>query len=206
MKLDSETIIPFPNLYDWAVFHKKFFKTLVNMLSKAYSLCDREDAVEEAFVKLMYKKPRDTYDKEPETEKDWFYTLHWQSRAALSHRRESDERRTRLADEVAKEMAGMVEAGRQGEAMDAAIRSDALARALAIFCGEHDVSRRDIAIYVGAETRSASTGELAARFGTTAGNVYVIKSRVGKLLRKYGRRCYERALGEEGDRCLPSAA
>ena len=100
----------------------------------------------------------------------------------------------------------MVEAGRQGEAMDAAIRSDALARALAIFCGEHDVSSRDIAIYVGTETRSASTGELAARFGTTAGNVYVIKSRVGKLLRKYGRRCYERALGEEGDRYLPSAA
>ena len=45
MKLDSVTIIPFPNLCDWAALHKKFFKTLVNMLSKAYSLCDREDAV-----------------------------------------------------------------------------------------------------------------------------------------------------------------
>ncbi len=136
MKLDSVTVVPFPDAAAFGAMHEKFFELLVNSLNHAYSFADREDAVEEAFYKLMFKKDRDAYEKEPETESDWFYALRWQARADLSHRRE-----------------------RAGE-----------------------VSGR----------------ELAMRYHTTSGNIYVIKCRVGRILRKHGPRCFERALKKEG--------
>ena len=63
---------------------------------------------------------------------------------------------------------------------------------------EQDISRRDLDIYTGIETGEASGRELATRYHTTSDNVYVIKYRVGRLLRKYGPRCFERALKVEG--------
>jgi len=178
--------------------HEKFFAPLVNSLNHAYSFADREDAVEEAFYKLMFKKDRDAYEKEPETEKDWFYALRWQARAALSHRRENAECHARYVEEAAKALADVFSCGHQGEEMDAEIRSRALARALETFRKEQDVSRRDLDIYVGIETGEASGRELAARYRLTSDNVYVIKYRVGRLLRKHGPRCFERALKKEG--------
>ena len=90
MKLDSVTVVPFPDSAAFGVMHEKFFEPLVNSLNHAYSFADREDAVEEAFYKLMFKKDRDAYEKEPETKSDWFYALRWHARAELSHRRERD--------------------------------------------------------------------------------------------------------------------
>ena len=112
MKLDSVTVVPFPDSAAFGVMHEKFFETLVNSLNHAYSFADREDAVEEAFYKLMFKKDRDTYEKEPETEKDWFYALRWQARAALSHRRENAECHARYVEEAAKALADVFVCGR----------------------------------------------------------------------------------------------
>ena len=178
--------------------HEKFFCPLVNSLNHAYCLADREDAVEEAFYKLMFKKDRDAYEKEPETEKDWFYALRWQARAALSHRREREERHAEYVEEAAKALADVFACGHQGEEMDTEIRSCALVRALEAFRKEQDVSRRDLDIYVGIQTGEASGQELAARYRITSDHVYVIKYRVGRLLRKHGPRHFERALKREG--------
>ena len=82
--------------------------------------------------------------------------------------------------------------------MDADIHARALAHALETFRREQDISRRDLDIYVGIETGEASGRELAARYRLTSDNVYVIKYRVGRLLRKHGPRCFERALKKEG--------
>lgn len=198
MKLDSVTVVPFPDSAAFGAMHEKFFGLLVNSLNHAYSFADREDAVEEAFYKLMFKKERDAYEKEPETEKDWFYALRWQARAALSHRRENAECHARYVEEAAKALADVFACGHQGEEMDAEIRSRALARALETFRREQDISRRDLDIYVGIETGEASGRELAARYRLTSDNVYVIKYRVGRLLRKHGPRYFERALKKEG--------
>lgn len=198
MKLDSVSVVPFPDSAAFGAMHEKFFCPLVNSLNHAYCLADREDAVEEAFYKLMFKKDRDAYEKEPETEKDWFYALRWQARAALSHCRENAERHARYVEEAVKTLADVFACGHQGEEMDAGIRSRALARALETFRKEQDVSRRDLDIYVGIETGEASGRELAARYRLTSDNVYVIKYRVGRLFRKHGPRCFERALKKEG--------
>ena len=75
-------------------------------------------------------------------------------------------------------------------------------------CGDlwKDVSQRDLAIYVGIETGVATGQELAKRYRLTSDNVYVIKFRIGRLLRKYGPRCFERALQMEGYISFRSAA
>ena len=198
MKLDAVTAVPFPDSAAWAAFYEKFFGPLVNSLNRAYGLADREDAVGEAFYKLMFKTDRDAYAKAPETESDWFYALRWQARAELSHRRERDERHAKYVEEAAKALADVFACGHQGEEMDAELRSRALVRALETLRKEQDISRRDLDIYTGIETGEVSGRELATRYHTTSDNVYVIKYRVGRLLRKYGPRCFERALKKEG--------
>lgn len=206
MKLDSVTVVPFPDSAAFGAMHEKFFAPLVNSLNHVYSFADREDAVEEAFYKLMFKKDRDAYEKEPETESDWFYALRWQARAELSHRRERAERHAKYVEEAAKTLADVFACGYQGEDMDAEIRSRALFRALEMLRKDQDVSRRDLEIYTGIETGEVSGRELAARYRLTSDNVYVIKYRVGRLLRKYGPRCFERALKKEGCISFTSAA
>ena len=198
MKLDAVTVVPFPDRAAFGAMYEKFFEPLVNSLNHAYSFADREDAVEEAFYKLMFKKDRDAYAKAPETESDWFYALRWQARAELSHRRERAERHAKYVEEAAKALADVFACGHQGEEMDAEIRSRALVRALETLRREQDISRRDLDIYTGIETGEVSGRELATRYHTTSDNVYVIKYRVGRLLRKYGPRCFERALKKEG--------
>ena len=198
MKLDSVTVVPFPDSAAWAAFYEKFFGPLVNSLNHAYGLADRQDAVEEAFYKLMFKKDRDAYEKEPGTESDWFHALRWQARAELSHRRERDERHAKYVEEAAKTLSDVFACGHQGEEMDAELRSRALVRALEMFRREQDVSRDDLEIYTSITKREATGRELARRYRTTEENVYVIKHRTGLLLRKYGPRCFERALKVEG--------
>ncbi len=206
MKLDAVTAVPFPDSAAWAAFHVKFFNPLVGSLNRAYSLADREDAVEDAFHKLMHTKDRDSYDRLPETEKDWYWNLHWQARSFLSRIKERVERHAKYVEAMSKALAGVFACGHQGEEMDAEIRSLALARALEMFRKDQDVSRRDLAIYVGLETGVASGQELATRYRITENNVYVIKYRVGRLLRKHGPRCFERALRREGYVSFTSAA
>ena len=198
MKLDTVTVVPFPDSAAWAAYYEKFFGPLVNSLNRAYGLADRQDAVEEAFYKLMFKKDRDAYEKEPGTESDWFHALRWQARAELSHRRERDERHAKYVEEAAKALADVFACGHQCEDMDAELRSRALVRAMETLRKEQDISRRDLDIYTGIETGEVSGRELATRYHTTSGNVYVIKYRVGRRLRKYGPRCFERAIKKEG--------
>ena len=61
MTLDAEKIIEFPDFKTWAGLYAKFKDPLVKSLNSSYSLADREDAVEEAFHKLMHKKDREAY-------------------------------------------------------------------------------------------------------------------------------------------------
>lgn len=207
MNLDSVTPVAFPDSATWAGFYAKFWDKLVNSLNGRYCVADREDAVEEAFHKLMHKKDVAAYgEKVPQTEADWYWNLHWQARSFLSRIKERVERHSRYVEEMSKALADVFACGHQGEEMDADIRSRALVRALETFRREQDVSRRALAIYVGIETGVATGQELAKRYRLTSDNVYVIKCRVGHLLRKYGPRCFERALKMEGYISFASAA
>ena len=207
IKLDATTIESYPTPSKWADYYGRFRSSLVNSLNGRYCIADREDAVEDAFHKLMYKKDMAAYgEKVPQTEADWYWNLHWQARSFLSRIKDRAERHSRYVEEMSKALAGIFACGHQGEEMDADIRSRALVRALETFRKEQDVSRRALAIYVGIETGVATGSELAKRYRLTSDNVYVIKCRVGHLLCKYGPRCFERALRMEGYSSFKSAA
>ena len=207
IKLDATTIVSYPTSSKWADYYERFHRSLVNSLNGRYCVADREDAVEEAFHKLMHKKDMAAYgEKMPQTEADWYWNLHWQARSFLSRIKERAERHSRYVEAMSKALAGIFACGHQGEEMDAGISTRALVRALETFRKEQDVSRRDLVIYVGIETGAVSGMELAKRYQLTAENVYVIKHRMGHLLRKHGPRCFERAIRREGYISFTSAA
>lgn len=201
MTLDDVTILEFPNSDTWAGFYAKFRTKLVNGLNSSYSLADREDAVEEAFHKLMHKKDREAYgEKMPLTEADWYWNLHWQARSHLSHLKDRIDRHAKYIEEMSGVLAGAFAGGHCGAGIDAATRTRALARALDALRRDQDkdISRRDLVIYIGLAARGLSAATLAKRFNTNANNVYQIKFRVGSLIRKYGPRYFEEALRKEG--------
>ena len=208
MKFDEITEVPFPDTIIWGAYYAKFCKPLVDSLDNRYMLADREDAVEEAFHKLMHKKDRDAYgDNMPRTEKDWFYALRWQARSYLSHMKDRGELHARYVEEASKELAGVFVDGHQGEAVDAEVRSRALVLALELLRAEQDISRRDLSIYLALQMRGESAKVVGVRHGVSANNATVIKFRIGRILRKHGPRCFERTLQRvQAELCMAVAA
>ena len=198
--LDDTTIIPFPNEAVWAIFHTKFSKPLVEITSRySITVADAEDAVEEAFYKLMHKKDPDAWgDKMPQTEKSWFWALYWQARSYLSHLKDRSEVHARYVQLIAPELKEAFASGHQGEEMDGDILARALERALKTLKSEQDISRRNLEIYVSRMMYGVAAKEVAKKYNIKANNVDQITWRVGRLIRKYGPRHFEAALRREG--------
>ena len=197
--LDDTKVIPFPNKSVWAVLYPKFYKLLVEKV-RCYGItaADAEDAVAEAFHKLMYKKDPDAYgEKMPQTEKEWFWALYWQARAYLSHLRDHAGVHAKYVECISRELDSVFACGHQGEEMDEEVRSRALARALETLKAEQDISRRNLEVFILRTKGGLSSKEVAANFGTTANNVDQIVYRVRKIVRKYGPRHFEAALRRE---------
>ena len=194
MTFDSTTVIPFPDSAAWAANYAKMRRPLVNSLNHDYCLADREDAVEEAFHKLMHKKDAEAYGENmPQTEADWFGALRWQAKSFLSHMKERSARHAKYVERAAKDVFAAF-APVQGFSLDAEARRRALVRALEILRAEQDISRRNLEVYVNLETGSESVKSLCARHKITENNAYAIRFRMKNLLRKHGPACYRRAL------------
>lgn len=191
----NKIISSFPSCSVWEEYYRKFRGALVGKLNSAYCLADREDAVEEAFNKLMNRKDPEAYgDKMPDTESKWFWALYWQARSFLSHQNERFQRHAKYVEEMAKELEGDFAPGFQGLAMDNDVRAYALVKALDAFRKDHDVSRRNFEVYIASALKKLSSKAIAEKYGISENNVYVIKFRVGKLLRKYGKLYFNDAL------------
>ena len=195
IKLDVTTIVSYPTPSKWADYYERFRSSLVNSLNGRYCAADREDAVEEAFHKLMHKKDMAAYgEKMPQTESDWYWNLHWQARSFLSHIKSRYDLHAKYVETMSKELEDAFIPGLQGVALDSKIRAEALFQSLEIFKAEQDISRRDLNIFILRERLQIPSKKVAARYNLTVKNVDVIKHRIGKLLRKYGPDCYLRAL------------
>lgn len=200
INLDDTTDLPFPSMADWAMRHQKFYEPLVEIVSRfCINVADAEDAVEEAFCKLMYKKDPDAYgEKMPRTEKDWFWALFWQARSYLSHLKDRKEVHAKYVNFAAAELEDAFATDHQGEWMDEDVRSRALVRALETLKAEQDISRRNLEIYVSRKSGVMSAKAVAEKYNITANNVDQITWRVGRLVRKHGPRHFEAALRHEG--------
>ena len=134
IKLNSSTIVSFPTCAEWAEYYGKFREALVASLSGKFCLADREDAVEEAFHKLMHKKDVEAYGENvPKTEAEWYWNLRWQARSFLSHMQERVVRHAKYVERASKDLSGFFACGFQGYAMDLELRSRTLVRALEIY-------------------------------------------------------------------------
>ena len=200
MKLNDTIIIPFPTEAVFGEMYAKFAAPLVNQLRHSCnSKADCEDAVAEAFVKLMYHKKPEAYgDNLPETEKSWFWTFYWQARSYLSHLKERFAVHAKYIECVAKMMEDVFACGHQGEAIDEDVNHRALVRALKTLQAEFGISRRNLGIFVCRTADELPSKEVAVRYHTTANNVDQITWRVGRLVRKHGPRHFEAALRHEG--------
>ena len=168
-------------------------------LNGGYCLADREDAVEAAFHKLMYKKDVSAYGEHmPETESDWFWSLYWQARSYLSHLSGRAEVHAKYVARTAKALEDAFAYGHQGEEFDREIIGRALVRALETLKAEQDISRRNLEIYICRKEYDMPAKEVAAKFDIKANNVDQIVSRVKALVEKHGPRHFAAALRREG--------
>lgn len=193
-RFDDTIAIGFPSYEEWTILYRILRLPLVNSLSKGYSYADREDAVEEAFHKLMHTKDIEAYgDKLPQTEADWFWQLRWQARSFLSHMKDRAKCHAKYVERASREIFGMI-AAVQGLDLDRAVYRNALAEALEIFCREQDISRRNICIHLRVALRNESAKSVGRLFNVTENHVYQINFRMRNLLRKHGSDCIRRAL------------
>lgn len=198
--LDDRTPVEFPDESVWAYYYGKFRDQLMSILKRhSPSVSDVEDAVEEAFHKLMHKKDRISYgDSMPTTEKDWFWTLYWQSRAYLSHLKDRGAVHAKYVERIAVELKdAFADCNEMFRCMDDSILTRALVRALETLKDEQDISRRNFEVYVSCVAGHKESRDVAAKFGISPNNVDQIKWRVGRLIRKYGPRHFEAAICHE---------
>lgn len=197
MQNNNKIISSFPSRSLWADYYKKYRKTLVGKLNSSFCFADREDAVEEAFNKLMNKKPVEAYgDKMPDTEVRWFWALYWQARAFLSHQNERSELHKKYVEKKAKELANTFASGCQGLFMDRTGYSAPFLKALNAFRLDQHISRRNLGIYIDAALTRIPAKKIAEKYQVTENNIYVIKFRVEKLLNKYGKSYFRDAIFE----------
>ena len=197
MKVDgmNDCIDIFPSRDMWGKIYEKYHAKIVSSLNSRYCLADREDAVENAFDKLMNKKDPAAYGgKMPASAEAWSKALYWQARSFLSHMNEHSQIHAKYIEKIAKELEEAFVPGIQGSFLDAEVYSRALPLVLEIFRKDQDVSRRNLAVYVGIVMDKIPAKDIATKFGITENNVYAIKFRVGKLLAKYGKSYFQTAL------------
>lgn len=198
--LDDTKTISYPNRLVWASLYLKFYKALVEKVSRyGMTAADVEDAVAEAFHKLMHKKDLDAYgEKMPQTEKAWFWALYWQARSYLSHLRGHADVHAKYVERISSELDSIFSCGHQGEEMDREIRCRALSQAFITLKEEQDISRRDFEVFIRRTKDSMPSKEIAAVYGISANNVDQIVYRVRRIVRKHGPRHFEAALRREG--------
>lgn len=191
----NNVVCVFPSRDSWGRIYAKYRSQIVSRLSSWYSLADREDAVENAFDKLMNKKDPESYgDRMPASSEDWAKVLYWHARSFLSHMKEHSEIHAKYVEKISKELEGSFACANQGAFMDAAVYSHALASALDSFRKDQDISRRNLEVYVGVVMDKIPAKDLAKKFKISENNVHAIKFRVGKLLAKYGKSYFRAAL------------
>lgn len=184
-KLNGTDKIEFPGFEAWSGFFKKWHDSLVKGLDHKFSLADREDAVSQAFVKLM-AKPESVYEGDiPQTEKGWYGNIYWQAKACLSHMAEARDTWVPYHRQATEE--GYLTAPVRGfNHLDLEVRNAALHRTLDELCDEAGMKPANVAAYVRWYLEDEPSEKVAESFGMTANNLHAIRFRIEKLLKRKG--------------------
>jgi len=172
-----------PSREMWGNMYAEFRDKLVASLSRYYSLQDREDAVEEAFHKLMYKKLAESYGNAmPSSAEEWYGNLRWQAKAWLSHQKGRLGVHAKYVDWLVKEIEDSVLPDTRTYTLTDEDHREAIVRCVRKALRDQDVSYRDVRIFMALAVGLHSTDEIAARYNIKPNHVYQIKFRVKNAL------------------------
>jgi len=187
MVLDSVRHIEMPDSDDWAIYFSQWFEALVDALGAKHDRFDREDAVMQAFLKIMARG--EEWTGAPDTEKELFGCLLWQAKGALSHNYEKKEIETRHATSAVAD--GFFNSGSGARCrIDHEIMKNAAFATLQELCELSGMKSKNIDAYRRCYLDCEPTEQVAKELGMTANNIHQIKSRIEKLLKTKGRDCY----------------
>lgn len=188
LQLNDTTTIAYPDTEMWGDFHVRFRQRLVDGLYFKYSQADREDAVSSAFAKLLARRgPEDFKGKVPKTEADWFWALHWQAKAYLSHMVEKDSRLNDYRETERVAHAGDVQNPEQGRDLDRERLRVDLRETFTNMCKAYGISDKHARIYWDWCVVAEPSDTVADRYLVTKNNLYQIKNRILRVLRDQGR-------------------
>ena len=99
--IDEEKFVP--TLERWADFYVQWRESLAKSLGRCASQVDCEDAVHQAFLKVMGLSPNLKLEKElePKTVSKWYGFMKWQARGVLSNMHGKASRFEPLPDDIA---------------------------------------------------------------------------------------------------------
>lgn len=189
IKLNSVDKVAFPTSEKWGEFYAAWFDSLVESLGTMHSACDREEAVANAFVKLMGYSEED-YASVPDTEKDWWGCIRWQAKADLSHVYESRvtrEKYHKLATDERQLMGGN---GVSYCGIDSEVGGKAAFETLYGLCREAKMKPENVEAYVRWYLNGENSDEVSRDLGITVNNLYMIRFRIEKLLGEKGKSRY----------------
>lgn len=187
--MNSKTIIEkFEHL------HAKFAEKITNSLSHWYSHAEREDATEEAFLKVMTSTVSDDACMTL-TDDEWYAKIRSLARGCLSNAIAKGKTRAKYARLAAAEPKVVPWYTDPRKALNMKLTSQALARTLELFRKDYHISNKNMDIYLRLLDGEAGAA-VAKDYGITANHAFQIKFRIGKLLQNRGRRYFAQALRE----------
>ena len=185
LNLDAVTKIQYPTQDTWGKFYQDWNKSLVEGLGNQHDLMDRQDAVSDAFVKLMMRKDKGEYVHVPETEREWYGCIKWQAKACLSHAYGSRTTREKHHKAAMVEWIANTPVACSCN-IDSEVRAAALYRTLREVCREAGMKKVNVEAYIRWYLNGENSADVALELGTTVQNLHVIRFRVEKLLREKG--------------------
>lgn len=198
MTLDNSIKIKFPALEQWGKWYVRWFGSMVASFKSRYGLEIAEDAVSQAFFKVMFGSDGEgsKYADQAKTEKGWYSFVWWQAKGILSHFFTHEETEEKYGQRAAKECAWCGETVGFKEGLDDSLMAKALDCVLDDLSERGGFDRDTVTIYRRCYLDGRDPVEVAAQFGKkNVSSVYVARFRVEKALGRYGRELYQRHLG-----------
>lgn len=185
--LNATDKIAYPDKAKLDEFHVRFYDYLVAGLNKSFDEEDRRDAVSAAFSKLISRKgPQDFKGKVPQTEAEWYWCLHWQAKAYLSHLMEKSERFARYQEEEIRSFKVGIQDAEQTGTLGSSGLSQELHEIFKTMCCVCGVNPEHSRIFWDWWIEGEDIDIVAKRYDVKKNNIYQIKSKVSKVLKNQG--------------------
>ena len=186
----SETAAAYiPSAEEWGRMHSDWFSKLVDLLKWYHCKHDREDAVQEAFLRLMPGR-KDGIKAIPRTSNEWFFKILGEARGILSHENRRMKRFVYASQNADEDGTGVNPIERipdersqaAFDAMDTDILVMAARDTFNEICSKAGVSDTNKEAYWRRYLDGEGTQSVTRDLGIKSNNLYQIGNRIGRLI------------------------